>query len=731
MPHVAFRPNEATAPVDRTWSSLVLVVVAGLGFCATVAQLALVRELLGAFSGNELTFGIALASWLGLTAIGTWLGSRVHRGLRPLRLLAIGLAIVSLLPIAEVLAIRGLRAVVFPRGIAVDPIATALACLVALGPFCIGSGAGLIYGCRILGRPTNSPSTGRIYVADATGSIAGATVFTFGFAPRLDHVAILCCSSAVMFGIAATVCWRRRGRLLAIGSGTAAALAVATAAIGHLDAVSTAWQFRGSEVVWRASSPYGRLVVTRGWGQLTFFENGVPVAFTANAVATEEIAHYAMAQRPAAKSVLLIGGGVAGVAREVLRYPAIRDVTCVELDPEMVAAGRQLLAPNLSDPRIHVVVADGRRYVQRTAERFDAILIALPDPTTFQLNRFFTAEFFATAKRILAPGGVIAFGIGHYENYVSGDLAQLLASSRQTLAEAFTHVVAIPGGRVFFLGSNLPLHRDIAAALERAGIAPRLVNRNYLDATLTPDRLADIDAAIAIPARTNRDFRPVLYLLRLQQWESQFAFPAGGFAVALVIALGTCLLRFPPVPRMVFASGFAASALEVAALVAFQVFYGAMYQQIGLVVAVFMLGLAAGSALGVRASVTSPRQAVRWLALGVAVLAATFAVALPEIGGLDQLTGSTVGGQLAVLTLTLSLAGVVGAQFAIASAETSPRDPQAAPRLFSADLVGAALGAIAVSSFMLPAWGLTTVCLATAGLNLVAAALASPAQRCP
>ena len=74
-PHVIFSSVTALdePSPDRT-RRLVLLAVGGLGVSAVMTQLALLRELLTAFTGNELVFGIGLGSWLLLTGIGTWLG---------------------------------------------------------------------------------------------------------------------------------------------------------------------------------------------------------------------------------------------------------------------------------------------------------------------------------------------------------------------------------------------------------------------------------------------------------------------------------------------------------------------------------------------------------------------------------------------------------------------------------------------------------------------------------
>jgi spermidine synthase len=803
-----------------------------LGVAAVMTQLALLRELLGAFAGNELVLGIGLGCWLLLTGAGTWLGRWVARwanladradvrrwsgltsrrservelacrgGVNALHLgepgsenlpttgherpvgesntstpeqgtgnpvaavydrraapgawagghrpplqnavsaaFTTGLIAIALLPLMQVVAVRGLRDVVFIRGAAVGVIGTVLGTMVLLLPFCVVSGAMLTLACGLLPRQEGVDGVGRVYVADTVGSIAGGVLFSFILVPWFDHFALLCFPAALNLLLAGALAWHFRQRLLLASVVIVAAGLAAHVALVDTDDVTTAVQHWGQRTLYRANSPYGRLVVTEDSGQLTFFENGVPVITTHAIEQVEETVHYAMSQRPDARKVLLVSGGVTGTAREILRYPAVTEVTYVELDPQIVEAGQRFLAENLADPRIKIVATDGRRFVRQTAERFDIVIVAVPDPSTSQLNRFYTAEFFAEVKRALAPGGVLAFGLGRYENYVSPELAQMLASAHRTLQESFANVRMIPGGRVFFLASDGPLHLDIAARLEQRGLTTQLVNRHYLDAMLAPDRLADLDRAVAQPAAANTDFNPTLYYYHLRYWLSQFAFHGGLLGGGLLILLAAYLWRLPAVPRVVFASGFAASALEVVLLLGYQTLYGSLYRQVGLVVTVFMAGLAAGAwwanrsqfirwwsalsptRLSVLRTSRSTENQMAFVALALAVLAALLPVVLRQLGHLDAAIGTPLAGQGVVLLATFILALLVGGQFPLASA-ADPGEPAAtASRLYTADLVGAALGALLVSTLLIPLLGVTVVCLLTAGLNLAAAAL--------
>jgi spermidine synthase len=717
---------------DRT-RRLVLLAVGGLGVSAVMTQLVLMRELLGAFSGNELVFGISLGSWLLLTGAGTWLGRSSARLKDPARTLVVGLVLVAIIPLMQVVAVRVLRDFVFLRGAAVGVTGTVLGSLALLFPFCLVSGALLTLACALLdsrvARREGASAIGRVYVADSLGSIGGGILFSFVLVPWLDHFALLCFPAALNLLLAIALARHFRRRLLLASTVIVTAGLAFHVTLIDADDITTAIQHWGQPTVFRANSPYGRLVVTDDSGQLTFYENGVPVISTHNIDQVEETVHYAMSQRPDARQVLLLGGGVAGTAREILRY-GVGEVTYVEIDPLIITAGRRFLPENLADARIKTVATDGRRFVQQTGERYDVVIVDVPDPSTSQLNRFYTAEFYAEVRRILTPDGVLAFALGHYENYVSPGLARLLASAHRTLRLSFGQMRMIPGGRVFFLASDGPLFLDIAARLEQRGLATKLVNRHYLDAMLAPDRLADLDRAVAQPAEINTDFSPALYYYYLRHWLSQFTVRTGFLGGVLLVLLTAYLLGLRTVPRVIFAAGFAAAALEVVLLLGFQVLYGSLYRQVGLVVTAFMAGLAVGAwrvnrRLDRKAIAGfSPIRLLLLLSCAIAGLAVLLPFILPQLGRLDVLTGSVLVGQGVVLLLTFLLAALVGGQFPLAGATGSGEAAVTAARLYSADLVGAALGALLVSTLLIPLLGVTAVCLLTAGLNLVAAAIA-------
>ena len=697
--------------------TLVFLAVCALGVSSMITQLTLMRELLGVFAGNEMVFGVVLGNWLLLTGLGSYLGRSAERLKRPLCWLIVAQMLVAVLPVGSVLAVRTLRNVVFVRGAMIGVTGTVVSCFVLLLPYCLISGYLLTLACKVLARGRGPESIGQVYFLDSIGDIAGGLVFTFVLIALLSHFGCLYVPAFLNLLLAGAVAiLRRRVILLAAAAGVAVALAGIIVAV-DLDEYSTRVEHAGYRVLYRGNSPYGSLVVTESAGQLNFIENGLPLFSTHNIGQVEETVHYAMAQRPKAKLVLLISGGVSGTAREILKY-GVQRVDYVELDPLIIEVARRLgRAPD--DPRIRVIEGDGRQFVKtrRGGERYDVVIADVPDPSTSQVNRFYTREFFREVKRALAPGGVLCFSLGRYENYVSRELARLIGTANRTLKEVFANVLILPAGRLFFLASDGELTADIAAPLAAAGIKPQLLRPSYLEAMLSPDRMADVARAASPQARVNTDFSPVLYYHHLLLWMSRFRVSFSVLEGLLIAALVVYLLRIRRVSFAIFTTGFAAAALELVLIVAFQILYGSVYHRLGLIVTAFMAGLAAGALIMNRLPARRSRRDLAKLELAIVVYAALLPFVLMALGRIESPVLAGISANAVFPLLTLLLGALVGMEFPLAGRADFQSTALTASKLYTADLVGACIGAMLVSTLLIPLIGVVAVCGLTAGLN--------------
>jgi len=129
----------------------------------------------------------------------------------------------------------------------------------------------------------------------------------------------------------------------------------------------------------------------------------------------ENLIHPALTAHAAPKTVLIIGGGDGGSSEEALKHPSVERVTLVELDAQVVEVAKAHLQKVhhgvFDNPRLQLIIADGLKFVAETDEKYDLIVLDLPDPVG-PAAVLYEAAFFAGCKRALAPGGVLTLHMG-------------------------------------------------------------------------------------------------------------------------------------------------------------------------------------------------------------------------------------------------------------------------------------------------------------------------------
>ncbi len=702
---------------------VVLLSVACLGVSAFVTQMVTLREFLGIFSGNELTLGLVLGNWLLLTGLGSFLGRYVDRLRRPIEWVLCAQVGIAILPGIEIFGIRMVKRFL-PPGLLVGIGEAFWASFALLLPFCLLSGFLLALFCGLASTRRDWRQIGHVYVLDTLGGIAGGLIFAFWlvhfFAP-FQIAAFLLVLNLLAALYLAHAAGRRVMRGIVL---TVLLISLVFFRATDLERQTGQAMFPGLDVILQRYTPYGNLVVARQGRQISVFESGVPIGSTEDRAVAEEIVHYALAQHPDPRRVLLVSGGLIGAHGEVGKYPVER-IDYVELDPAVLELAAKIGGTE-QDPRVRPIAADARRYLRSTRGMYDAILMALPDPSSAQLNRFYTVEFFSEVRRALRPNGVFSFSLSGAENYAGPEVRLLASAIHRSLSSVFPNILLIPGARQYFVASDRPLGYDVAERLKERGIETQYVRAEYLAAKLTEDRLAEARKLVAARAAPNRDFRPSSYYAHLRYWLSQFGsgmlFPA--LLVGAVLVLIGGLLAGSPrraVPAAICASGFAGMGLEVVLLIAFQIFYGYVYQQVALIVTGFLIGAAAGAAWSGRSSIDSSRLMLRLDAL-LAVAAFLLIPLLLFLRAADSSLVQTVSAPVVFPLLTGMVGFLVGAQFPPAASLTFRRVEETAGALFAFDLLGACLGALAVSAFCVPLLGITATCGLLGGVKVLSAA---------
>jgi spermidine synthase len=754
-----------------------------IGFTAAIAQIVLLRELMVVFYGNESSLGLMLASWFLWTATGSSLaGHLATRARQPRRLMAaIQVLIAAILPctILAVRAAKGLLQTV--PGEVLGPGVMLLTSFYVLGPLCILSGALFTVGSRVYqtaAAASTGESTGSVYLWEAVGSSGGGVVaglLLIRYLSSLD-IAWLLALLNLMAACSLAISSRLRRRAAMSGLvGIAAALAL-SGWPRNLEAISQARFWRGQHLFATRNSVYGSLAVVETEGSRSIYENGVVLFNVPDWPAAEEAVHYALLEHPAPRSLLLIGGGLNGSIALALRHPTLERVDYVELDPAILDLAREYF-PNQwlalrSDPRVHVHVTDGRLFLKTTQSTFDVVIVNLPEPQNAQLNRFYTVEFFREASRKLTRGGLLSFQLRSSENYVSPELAQFLRSIHKSLLAVFPEVTAIPGETVHFFAARqggvlASGAEELLARLAARHLKTSYVSEYFIPFRMTPDRMADLNTQLRPLESTplNRDFAPVAYYFDVALWSSQFnpsysrlframaevnfgtVLAAVAIALALLVAGGRFATRRRVRKRADTArtsacatsqlaagfctasTGFTMIGLEMLLLLAFEAVYGYVYQQLAVLIAAFMAGMALGSWLELR---RAAHGGMRVLAITQVLAAAAplTLLALFEVIGRANSPLSLLASQVAFPALALVSGMLGGYQFAVASRiffGESHADNSASHRpgtLYALDLAGSCLGAVLFGAWLVPVFGFLKTAMLSALVSLAATAMA-------
>jgi spermidine synthase len=684
--------------LKRTNERAIIQVIIATGISSVVTQLVTIREFITQFQGNEIVIALILFNWLILGASGTFAARAItHRWwpatIRRLGRLSLWLSGFSSL---QILAVRSLRDVIFVRGSSVGFYPTWLYAFFTIAPYCLLLGFLLPYSLFVLRQADPDYPGARVYITDNIGDISGGALFSFALvylvtplqAILLAHLPML---AAIYFLF--PVSQRRRTHAF-LAPGLVAAVLLA----GVFLEKHTLTPSEGRLAYYRETR-YGRLTVHQNREQFTLFEDGIPVFSNQNLSIAEETIHYPLAQLDQVNHVLLISAE-GGVMEELRKYP-LQSVDYVELDPELSALQFRFgLLKKI--PGLHVIHRDGRALLADSKTSYNAIIVNLPEPETFQINRFYTDRFFALAKAHLLPGGVLSFSMQGFDNYLAEPQREKLSSLYNTVSAYFKHVVLLPGQKVFFLCSDRPIQTDIPAALAKKGITTTYI-RGFYYGNLTAERIDRLNRQIDPSIPANRDNFPFLLRVMFSQWFAKYQSSPVVFIMAIGVLTLIYLVRISREEFVLFSTGAMTMGGEILVIFAFQIFFGYIYLQIGIIITVFLAGLLPGAWFGQRLrrhgkAVLAFADILLILLLGVLILAL-------NKGG-DRLPA----GFFLIFGLAVSL--LCGFQFPV-TLYLRGSDNAAATRTFSADLIGAACGTLFTSTVLIPYFG---IIWATAGL---------------
>ena len=499
----ALRAPASPRPIEVALLASVFI-VAACGLVYELAAGALASYVLG---DSVLQFSTVIGTYLFAMGVGSW-ASRFFERQLPAHFLRIELLVAlaggfmpTLLFIANAYQPAGFRALLYLLVFAVGVL--------------VGIEIPLVM--RILKRNVGLRElVSQVLTFDYLGALAVSIAFPIVLVPQLGLV-----RTGLLFGLmnAAVAAWALRvfrhelRRAAEHGVAAAATFAVLLGGFAYAQQITTLAEdkFYQDPVVFAATSPYQRIVVTHGHAGYRLFLNGnLQFAERDEYRYHEALVHPAMSAQGAARKVAILGGGDGMAAREVLRYPQVESITLVELDANMThlfstnEALAHLNGGSLTSPKLKVVNTDAFQWLQDTGDTYDVIIVDFPDPTNFSIGKLYTTSFYAMLERHLSASGYAviqttsplvaresfwtvvatleAVGLGtapYHANVPSfGEWGYVIASRRP-----FRIPAALPKDLKFLTPETLPLLFNFPADMARVPAAPNRLSNQVLVTT--------------------------------------------------------------------------------------------------------------------------------------------------------------------------------------------------------------------------------------------------------
>ena len=430
------RDGEIAVPLSSA-SPLAIVLFAVSGFCAMGYEVIWSRLIQSMASGLVASFSILLATYLAATALGSWISRPWSDRVRsPLLWAALGLVLTGVLaalpvaifegwieirrvwPVVDFSLHRQTYSFFLERSVLSSFWVAALPCLVMGLAFPFLAAAAV---------PAGSPGrgVGRLVAVNTLAGVAGSLLAGFLLLPNLGLQASLFALAGLATGVGAMVALAvGRRRLLVVSLVVAGVVAMAAMVIlvprdKMLDINLGQANAEGAtiEQVIEGSTTMAAVATRYELGQPWYRELVTPgVRMSGTSFGARRymsmMGHLPLFFSRDTQRAALICYGVGNTARSLLAHDDLGALDIIDISPEVIALNPWFIGDTgvdpLVDPRVEVLIEDGRHHLLVTERRYDVITSEPPPPNAAGVVNLYSREYYATARRVLQPGGVLA-----------------------------------------------------------------------------------------------------------------------------------------------------------------------------------------------------------------------------------------------------------------------------------------------------------------------------------
>ncbi len=562
-----------------------------LGLISLSIQVSYARLAVGFAGGNEVYLSLFFFFWLLFTSTGAFFIKKVN----PSRLFLI---LAFLTPVSALVFFLSPRIAGIIPGQLIPPFIYTITIIITLLPICLING-GLF--SSIASNIKGSGRSGRTYWGEAFGALIGGVITTIYYVSGgrdysfLIFIAFVCLiafirTKASIKAIVFIACIM----LLVFGAGD------------PLENLLLKIRFRPYIFLKSVSGRLVRYDSIKTKRITSLYSGGIKIADFPDEITGQELFYWPYLVKPDMSNIALVRAESHMVDRFIPSH-----IKRLYIYPER--SWRELIKPEYLPSDDNCQVNDPVVFFRETRDRFDAIILNLGPLLSLYDYRLETRRFFGFCKDKLTGDGVLSVSVSAYDGLWCDDLKQRLVSIYNILKDNFINVYFIPGQKITFIcGDNIDIALTSEELINRYNtlqIDSPYFNPALIRSRTNPFKTNQVQAQLNQPVRMTG---PLSIGYGLSYYFSQFGFKYNlkriinlpVLTIITVIILFLILMssgfhgkKFLQLLN-IFYFGVTSFILEIIVLFYTQLLGGYLYIALGIILGLFMIGMALGAFLG-------------------------------------------------------------------------------------------------------------------------------------
>lgn len=488
-------------------------------------------------------------------------------------------------------------------------------------------------------------------------------------------------------------------------------------------------EFANANILANLGSGYGPIIVVHKANATIIFSGGSSLATSEDASSNEEFIHMSLsaAEPLVYKDILFIGAALFGQAEEIAKYK-LSSLDCLQMNPLISRLAKNKLSPGIKN-KISFITNDPRGYLKNTNKQYDAILMNMPAPTNLSLNRYFTEDFFELIASRLKPKGVFSFTIPSKREILSPQFIRFNSSIINAVDKVFTNKLIIPSDTMTIIASHKQKINDYDLLDNFTRTKPKTIfftiyhfkdylapamrnyTQNLLDKTIPPNTDLNPSGFLNYLILEQIKFYPDL---RIDFKKMRSGIIASLLLLGVVILIFSYLSKKASCLLNILAIGFSSISFSSIIFVLFQLYCGALFWKLGLLMALFMAGLSSGTFL-----ISAIKSYRANLLSGIYLF---WMIVIFILFSNLKIIGSSGYAEFIFYSFALICGFLTGSSYPLLAQnllENKFNHKSITMDIYSADLIGAFLGTVASGILLIPFLGIAYTLLTLISVNAI------------